>query len=129
MIINNLLENEIIPCTQGQELHNISSFMNKSSSSLFSVPSTSKSISVSSSILDTSTPKITNNKYNSKSSSTGKKIYYNHFDRNYTANNTWALHPQCFINKMKLYGYVAACGTLSDGRSAFKYSVGGVYGG
>ena len=88
--INNLelLENEIIPCTQGQELHNISSFMNKSSSSLFSVPSTSKSISVSSSILDTSTPKITNNKYNSKSSSTGKKIYYNHFDRNYTANNT-----------------------------------------
>ena len=88
MIINNLLENEIIPCTQGQELHNISSFMNKSSSSLFSVPSTSKSISVSSSVLDTSTPKISNDKYNSKSSSTGKKIYYNHFDRNDTENNT-----------------------------------------
>ena len=58
--INNLelLENEIIPCTEGQELHNLSSIMNKSSSSLFSVPSTSKSSSVSSSILDISTPKI-----------------------------------------------------------------------
>ena len=69
--INNLelRENEIIPCTDGQEVHNLSSIMNKSSSSLFSVPSTSKSSSVSSSILDTSTPKNSNEKY------TGEKLY------------------------------------------------------
>ena len=93
--INNLelRENEIIPCTEGQELHNISSIMNKSSSSLFSVPSTSKSSTVSSSILDTSTPKINNEKY--KSSSTGKKIYYEHFDRNYIENNTGEKLYQC----------------------------------
>ena len=92
--INNLelREKEIIPCTEGQELHNLSSIINKS---LFSVPSASKSSSFSSSMLDTSTPKISNEKYYSKSSSAKKKVHYEHFDGNDTENNTGEKLYQC----------------------------------